>query len=481
MYACLDRTRRALAGSLLLAAAGMACFGGPRGGNPSDPAATPPRQRNPMSGSLDVTGLYRQAGLIAEAAPLPFVGDVRFLAGPSSDSTLVLLTLSLPNRALTFASEGEQQRAMYAIALDLRQGAATVKHVTAHEVVRVGSYRETQRADESIIFQQFFTAPPGQYVLSVSVRDEGSARNASHELLVSIPRLGGADGPAAGARALSSLVTVYEATPRTDVDSLPRLIANPRSTVVFGRDSLVRVYLEGYGLASGTRIALAALNQRREPVWTDTVTLARRSTGGELAGDVLELPTSRVGVGQLAIAATIVGAGGAAGAVPDTVRAPLFVTFGEDWAILGYEEMLNFLRFFATDARLQTLRNAPAEQRAAFWGTFWRETDPDPGTSEHEALRDYFSRIQVANERFREEGVPGWLSDRGMVYVTLGEPDQLLEQGETNFSQRGRAQIWEYSRHRLQLIFIDQSGFGRWRLTSGSEVDFQVVARRERR
>ena len=86
--------------------------------------------------------------------------------------------------------------------------------------------------------------------------------------------------------------------------------------------------------------------------------------------------------------------------------------------------------------------------------------------------------MRVANERFREEGVPGWTTDRGMVFVALGEPDQLYEQGGTDINQRGRAQVWEYRQNRLQLIFVDQTGFGRWRLTTGSEADFQQAVRR---
>jgi hypothetical protein len=65
-----------------------------------------------------------------------------------------------------------------------------------------------------------------------------------------------------------------------------------------------------------------------------------------------------------------------------------------------------------------------------------------------------------------------------MVLVSLGEPDQLYEQGGADVNQRGRAQIWEYRQHRLQLVFVDQTGFGRWRLTTSSDSDLRAVLRR---
>jgi hypothetical protein len=89
--------------------------------------------------------------------------------------------------------------------------------------------------------------------------------------------------------------------------------------------------------------------------------------------------------------------------------------------------------------------------------------------------------VRIANQRFGDEGTSGWLSDRGEVYVTLGEPDQILEQGDNSFNQRGRAQMWRYNQQRLQLVFIDQSGFGRWRLTTGSEADFDAAAQQLRK
>ena len=61
----------------------------------------------------------------------------------------------------------------------------------------------------------------------------------------------------------------------------------------------------------------------------------------------------------------------------------------------------------------------------------------------------------------------------------LGEPDQILEPTGSQLNQRGQAQVWDYQRLQLQLVFIDQTGFNRWRLTQSSEVNFQAALRRE--
>jgi GWxTD domain-containing protein len=164
----------------------------------------------------------------------------------------------------------------------------------------------------------------------------------------------------------------------------------------------------------------------------------------------------------------------------DTARTRLIVSFAEGLAITSFDDMLSYLRYFALPEELQPLRAAAPADRGRAWIAFLRSTDPDPSTPEHEALRDYFVRIEQATQRFREEGGPGWLTDRGRVFITLGDPDQIYDQGQNDIAQRGRVQIWEYTQYRVQLVFIDQTGFSRFRLTSTSEMEFQSLARRVR-
>lgn len=426
------------------------------------PADRPANRRG--GGALDPVTAYANAGFIAESSPIQFIGNVQYLAGATADSTLAMITLSMPNRDFTFASESDGYRARYQVSLQLRRGSDIARQIDARETVRVASYRESTRDDESVVFQQYLGLAPGQYVLAISVRDEGSARNGRHEILIDVPRI--------TPIGLSTPVAVYEATPRTSSDSVPHLVANPRATAIFGRDSTMQIYLEGYGLPDDTPVALAALSHEQVVVWRDTVRLDVRTPA--MQASVISVPVAELGVGRLTLAATPLHAA-------DTVRAPLFITFGEEWAISSFDEMLTLLRFYASEARLSQLRQVTGSERAAAWGAFFHETDPDPRTPTHEGLRTYFARLTVAAERFADEGAAGWQSDRGEVYVTLGEPDQILEQGDQGFNQRGRAQLWTYHQHRLQLVFIDQSGFGRWRLTSSSEVDFQAVAQRVRK
>ncbi len=452
--------------SFLLATAALAvigCSSATRNTNP-EPTSS---QVTLGTSTPDASELYRQIGLIAAPAPVPFVAKISAFASASPDTTLVLVSLSLPNKALTFTREGDRYRAPYEVKLTLNKGTVEAANVDAMEIVRVGSFREINRSDESIIFQHYFHVPPGTYGLSANVRDVGGSRGTGQDVSINVPALTPGH--------LSTPTLVYEATGRASLDSVPTLLASPRSSAVFGRDSTVAVYVEGYGQGARLPVEYVVRNDKGTQVWRDSTQLARR---GNLFSGVVTVPISTVGVGIAQVYFT------RRDAPQDTASAPLFVSFGEDIPLMSYDDMLNYLRFFATPSRLSALKNATPERRASEWANFLRATDPIPETPINEDLQSYFGRIQIANGQFRMDHSPGWLSDRGMVYVALGEPDEVLERnvnGTLTTTQMGattRLQIWLYRQYNTQLVFYEETG--RWRLTRASETEFlSLNARRQ--
>jgi GWxTD domain-containing protein len=400
-------------------------------------------------------------GLLAEAGETPFVGSLSFFAGPS-DSTSIVVTVSLANRALRFRSEGDRWRASYDIAIEVRSGTTVVQELRAREVVRVLAFRETTREDESVLFKQLVNLTPGTYDIRLTVRDESATRGSAVEATIGVPRF------AAGT--VSSPVPVYEGAPREQLGAPPNIVPTPRSTAIFGRDSMMLVYAEGYGDGGATLPLLVSVksDESNHVLWSDTVSLVRH---GDHFSSTFMVPVARLGVGVVLLGVNRPGSA-------DTVRIPLFVAFGEELPVATFTQMLDYLRYYVSAQRIQAMRDAPIEARAALWSAFLRDTDPVPQTPAHEGLRDYFSRIAQANTRFREEGLAGWLTDRGRVTVALGQPDQVYEPTIGDVGQRGRTLIWEFREHRLQVVFVDRTGFGRWQMTVPSESEFESVVRR---
>ncbi|UCC38182.1 MAG: GWxTD domain-containing protein [Candidatus Aminicenantes bacterium] len=113
--------------------------------------------------------------------------------------------------------------------------------------------------------------------------------------------------------------------------------------------------------------------------------------------------------------------------------------------------------------KLQTDR-----ERELFIQAFWNHRDPTQGTPENEFRKEHYRRISYANYSFgRGVPKPGWKTDRGRIYIILGEPgdiEQII--GET---QVYNTEIWFYqglTRYGLpagfNLIFFQKDGVGEY-------------------
>jgi GWxTD domain-containing protein len=406
-------------------------------------------------------------GLLVGGPALPFVATLRYFADAAPDSTLALFALSLANHALTFQRDGSGFAAQYHVDVAFRGDSGATRQFATDETVRVRTLQETVRADESVIYQQFIAVHPGVYHVDVTVRDRNGPAMARGQRADTVPRLAG--------QGMSEPLAVYQGPGRTRLADVPKLLANPRAALSYGADSL-RFYVETYGMPRGARLAARALDQTGREVWHDTVPL----TGTDAFASVLAvLRPGDVPVGQGRFEVSTVGAGAAAGG--GTRSTPFLVSFSDQWAITNYDQMISLLRYFERQDWVDKLRQALPEQRPAVWREFYKATDPVGATPENEALEAYFRRIQVANQRFRESGDPGWLTDRGEVYVSLGEPDDVFD-FSTDASRAGvRGIRWTYNSLRLTLFFQDQNGFGRFRLTPLSRAEFQRAAAQVRR
>ncbi len=450
--------RRAVALSFL--AAGVGACGGSSA--PAPAAAPKPEPGTAVSTLFDAATVYGTMGLIVAGPPLPFVATFHYVADANPGSTLAVFGLSMASHALNFQRDGSSYTAQYHVEVSFRTDTSYVRQFATDETVRVRTLQETQRADESVIYQEFLSVPPGIYHVSVTVRDRNGPAATRRERVDTVPQFAG--------QGTTAPLAVYQGPGRTNTSEVPAVLVNPRATVPYGADTL-RFYLEAYGAHPGTRLAAWASDQAGNEIWHDTVTLGGTET---LATALVSLGDLPVGAGRFEI--------GPVGAAPAARRAaPFLVSFSDQWAITNYDQMISLLRYFERQDWVEKLRQATPEQRPAVWREFYKATDPVIGTPENEALDAYFRRVQLANQRFREAGDPGWLSDRGEVFITLGEPDDVFDFG-SDVSRAGvRGVRWTYNSLRLTLFFQDNTGFGRLRLTPLSRADYQRILAQVRR
>ena len=124
------------------------------------------------------------------------------------------------------------------------------------------------------------------------------------------------------------------------------------------------------------------------------------------------------------------------------------------------------------------------EERENFIDGFWARRNPDPRETANTFKIEHYRRILYANEHFAS-GIPGWKTDRGMIYIMYGEPDGKESHPSGGSYQReyweggGETSVYPFERWRyrhidnvgddIELEFVDKTMTGEYRLAMDSE------------
>ncbi|HYK01678.1 MAG TPA: GWxTD domain-containing protein [Thermoanaerobaculia bacterium] len=86
------------------------------------------------------------------------------------------------------------------------------------------------------------------------------------------------------------------------------------------------------------------------------------------------------------------------------------------------------VQWIMTGDEQKAWRNVKTDAEAsAFVDLFWARRDPTPGTFENEFRAEHEGRVLVADRDWTEEKKRGSMTDRGRVYIVLGNPSKMAK------------------------------------------------------
>lgn len=95
---------------------------------------------------------------------------------------------------------------------------------------------------------------------------------------------------------------------------------------------------------------------------------------------------------------------------------------------------------------------------------FWQRRDNNPNTQVNEFKKEFFERINTANARYKTMSNEGYKTDRGRVFLKLGEPDEIDR--HPNETDTKPYEVWYYNQVEggVVYIFADLTGFNYYEL-----------------
>lgn len=431
--------------------------------------------------TLAVALLLCLAPLAASAQAPGFAVDLatRRAAPSSADAaggpgTRLDVYTAVPHTALRFLARADGFGATYAVTVEVRavgdddRPGRLVLSRTAEREVEVATYDATQNPEAGDLARASLPVPPGRYAVTVAVEDGASGRTLSQETRhtvrdvdgagvgLSDPLLMSAFDPASGTGdpivggAVSTELDafwvacdVYAAAPTGlrvtyVVTELGRVRERPSFGALLGLAPRERADL-------GTPVAV-----------TEPLAAGAGTTPAAFRVDAADLE-----VGDYTLTVQLATATGAV--LAETER-PFSVRWtGLDAQIADLDQAIAQLRYVARPSDIEAIQQAPTpEERLRRFRAFWTRRDPSPETPRNERMEEYYFRVAAANERWGRSRASGWNTDRGEVFIRLGEPD-AIEDHPLNYGTRPY-QIWSYYGQGRRFIFVDETGTGDFRL-----------------
>jgi GWxTD domain-containing protein len=132
--------------------------------------------------------------------------------------------------------------------------------------------------------------------------------------------------------------------------------------------------------------------------------------------------------------------------------------------ITDLDKAVDEMVYIASPKDLDYIKDAPnKDEKLKRYLAYWKKMNPAPETEDNELFDEYYNRVFYANEHF-SQFLDGWKTDRGMVFILLGPPDNVQRHP---FDMDSKPyEIWEYYNLNQSLVFFDETGFGDYRLVT---------------
>jgi GWxTD domain-containing protein len=144
-------------------------------------------------------------------------------------------------------------------------------------------------------------------------------------------------------------------------------------------------------------------------------------------------------------------------------------TFTSRWVgipqtIVDLDKAIAQIVYIASDKEIRHIEAAQDnEEKIKRYLDFWKSKDPTPNTEENEIFNEYYRRVAYANDNFSHYQ-EGWRTDRGMVFIILGTPSNV-DRHPFDYDSKPY-EIWEYYELNRSFVFVDETGFGDYRLVT---------------
>ncbi len=376
-----------------------------------------------------------------------FYYDIANYKGPVDSLTRVDVFLQVPYSKIQFLKTEYGYSASYTVNLAFKDPLTDVPILERswQEKISTLSYESTVSSKNFNIAYRSYLLRPGEYLITLSVEDDDS--KTKHQVEVKATVLD-----------FSHNFTI------SDVMLISKQLKNSKKIVpnishnISNNEGSISFFYEIYSdSAREVEITYQISNTAREQYFSKKIDKSLK-VGKNLIYQTLDNSALTIGEYSLIIKVTDkktkqqIGIG----------KKFYSKIFNFPNSIMDLDIAIEQMIYIASSAEIEKIKEGKDyKEKLSRYLAYWKEKDPSPNTEVNEILNEYYRRVEYANTHFKSY-YDGWRTDMGMIYITLGPPNQVdrhpFEYGSKPY------EIWEYYDLNRRFIFVDQTGFGDYRL-----------------
>jgi GWxTD domain-containing protein len=393
--------------------------------------------------------------------PLPvdlpqFYTEVINFAYLPPDTTRLDIFLQVPYQMLSFTKEDDIFHASYDVTVNIFDSTeAMIVEKLWSEKVETRSFSESISKRSGNISQRSFLLAPGSYDLQIQILDNETKKIAQIKRKAIVRKF----SPTSAA--LSDIMIVGNMEKE---GSTTAIVPNVSSFVGELTEGF-SIFFEAYNYTSidSAMFVLDVHNLRGDIVQSDTL---RKKLLHNRNSCFMQIGSQKVSAGEYEIEVrekllTGQNIGTGTDSIPGVKHIFAVRWKGMPAPIADLNTAIDQLQYISNRETIDSMKNAAPEKKKEMFLAFWKKRDPIANTEVNELEEEYYQRVDYANRNFGNY-MPGWKSDRGMVYIIFGAPSNI-ERRPFDMDSKPY-EVWTYYEQNREFVFIDQTGFGDYRL-----------------
>jgi GWxTD domain-containing protein len=385
-----------------------------------------------------------------ELAPNKFNYEYLDFKSEQANKTRVDVFLQIPYNEVQFIKKGDDFEANYTATVSIfdKDKEKLIAEKIWNEKITTKDFKQTTSRRNFNLSLRSFDLPPGEYTFRSAYEDKDSRKTYSKEDIVKVRDVS-ADF------AISDIMIVEK---KTVVNGENKILPNIKKQVSARKGGLL-VFYEIYSDTNSVFQIEYNISDKND-VFVSVKTIKQLDKGKNQV--FYTVPDSTISMGDYEVSITLRD-------IENHKLASATQPFISRWSgfpstAKNIDEAIEQLVYIASPSEIDYIEDGKTkDEKIERFREFWKKKDPVPSTEENEVFNEYYRRVSIANANFSHY-IKGWKTDRGMVLIILGNPNNI-ERHPFEVDSKPY-EVWDYYQLNQSFVFVDETGFGDYRLVT---------------